>query len=142
MSSQTRVADIAATLLGPRERSGRWIYLVAMLLPAWGTLNAVLSSFPTYGYQHWVSASLVVICGAQFYRPRLALWLPVFVWYAWASLGAIWDAIDRFQDYGSEDHGRWEGWHTERMFLSFTAFLIYVTVQVSIQIRRRPLDAT
>ena len=138
MSQQTLVTGIATTFLGPRERSGRWVYLLAMLLPAWETLNVILSSFPTYGYQHWVAAAMVVICGAQFYRATLALWLPVFLWYAWASVGAIWGLIGTYQDYGSEDHSRWEGWQTEWIFLSFTAFLICVTAQVTIQIRRAP----
>ena len=142
MSQQTRASDIANAVLRPLERSGRWIYLLAMLLPAWGTLEALLSPFPTYGYLPWVSGMLVFVCAAQFLRPTFALWLPVFLWYAWASVGAIWGMIGTFQDYGSEDHSRWEGWYTEWMFLAFTAFLIYVTVQVTIQIRRRPGDAT
>lgn len=142
MSQRPRAIDIAAAVPGPRERSGRWTYLVAMLVPAWHALNEILSPFPTYGYAPWISAGLVVVCAIQFYRPTLTLWLPVFLWYAGVSAGAIWSEIGVFQDYGSEDHSRWEGWHTEWVSLTFTAFLIWVTVQVALQIRKRARNAT
>lgn len=145
MPEQVRAIDIATTVFGPRELVGRWIYLVAMFLPLWVILEVLRSPFPAYGYLHWVAGALVFVCALQFYRPTLALWLPVFLCYTWASAGAVWREIDAFQEFltfGGEEHGRWEGWHTERMFLALIAFLIFVTIQVTFQIRRRHHDAT
>jgi hypothetical protein len=142
MSQQTRPLDVADLLLTPRSTSGRWVYLVAMLFPVLDVRSQLLSPFPIHGYGIWVSAALLLACALQFYRPRLVSWLPVFGWYAWATVQTIWREIEAFQDMGSEDHSRWEGWETEWMFLAFTMYLALLTVCLALQIRRKPAHAT
>lgn len=132
-------------MLAPLARSGRWVYLVAFILPAWSTIDVVLSPFPIYGYGAWLGAALAVVCLLQFYRPTLLLGLPVVVWYAWATAGSLWREIGAFDDYrtyGREDHTRWEGWQTEWIFLVFTIFLGSVATCVVLHILRRPRHAT
>jgi hypothetical protein len=145
MSQQARVSATETALLAPLARSGRWVYLLAVLLPAWSTLDAVLSPFPIQGHGTWLSMALVVVCLLQFFRPTLLLGLPVFVWYAWASAGSLWREIGAFDDYriyGGEEHSRWEGWQTEWVFLLFTIFLASVASCVMLHILRRPRHAT
>lgn len=124
------------------ERSGRWVYLVALLFPACEAILALLDPFPSYGYGQWISAVLVVVCVVQFFRPTTALGLPILLFYGWRSMQAAWSEFGAFQDYGSEDHGRWEGWQTEWIFLGFTAYLIWVTVHIALDMRKSARDAT
>jgi hypothetical protein len=142
MSQHSQTNALSDNWLIPRARTDRWVYIVAMLLPAWGALDAVLSPFPSYGYTTWLSGAVAVVCALQFYRPTVVLWLPLLLWYAWGSFQAILREIGAFRDYGSEDHSRWEGWHTEWMFLAFTALLVCLTLLIAVQGRLRRQDAT
>ena len=142
MSHETRAKAFPAPLFTSRGRKGRWVYLLAVLWPAWEAMYAFFSPYPLYGYAHWISAAVVIACAIQFYRPTVALWFPVLLWYAERTFQAIVRQVGAFQDYGSEDHSRWEGWHTEWVFLTFTAFLLFVTLATAVQIRARGDDAT
>jgi len=97
---------------------------------------------PLYGHTHWISAGVAIACAIQFHRPTVVLWLPVLLWYSTRTLQVVVRQVGAFQDYGSGDHSRWEGWHTEWIFLSFAAFLVFVTVAVALQIRAQGQDAT
>lgn len=136
---QTFIRCVGAALLQPRGRAGRWVYLLAALLPGWIALHALFSPFQSYSHGAWLSAVLLVACLLQFHRPTLLLWLPVFSWYAWLSARAVWREIEAFQEYrtyGGEEHGLWEGWHSEWIFLAITIFLIAVTLAIAIQLRQ------
>lgn len=132
-------------LFRARSTSGRWVYLAALVVPVLGVVSLVsqlLGSYPIYGYGAWLSLVLLFACALQWYRPCVASWLVVLGSYAWLAYGAIDREIGAFQDIGSEDHGRWEGWGIEWMFLALTLYLVAVTVGVALQLRRKRADAT
>ena len=72
----------------------------------------------------------------------LAMGLPVVLWYLVVAVVSISGQIEAFEDIGSEDHSRWEGWYTQGMFMALTAFFILVAVLVALQLRRSDRNAT
>jgi hypothetical protein len=132
-------------LFKARSTSGRWVYIATLFLPVVGVVSLVsqlLGPYPIYGYGVWLSLALLFACVLQWYRPCVAGWLFVLGYCALGAYGAIVREIEAFQDIGSEDHGRWEGWGTEWMFLTITIYLVAVTVGVALQVRRRRVHAT
>jgi hypothetical protein len=132
-------------LFKARSTSGRWVYLAALVVPLVGAVSLVsqlLGPYPIYGYGVWLSLVWLFACALQWYRPCIANWLVVLGSYASVAYGAIVREVDAFQDIGSEDHGRWEGWGTEWIFLALTLYLVAVTVGVALQVRRKHADAT
>jgi hypothetical protein len=132
-------------LFKSRSTSGRWVYLAALVFPVIGVLSLVsqlLGPYPIYGYGAWISLALVFTCALQWYRPCIAGWLVVLGYYVWAAYGAIVREIEAFQDIGSEDHGRWEGWGTEWILLTIAVYFVAVAVGVALQVRRKKAHAT
>lgn len=114
------------------------MYLAALVFPVIGIpslVSQLLGPYPIYGYGVWISLALGFTCALQWYRPCVAGWLVVLGYYVLAAYGSIVRQIEAFQDIGSEDHGRWEGWGTEWIFLTITIYFVAVAFGVALQVR-------
>ena len=122
--------------------SRRHVYLLALILPAFSLLDWLRNPYYLYRLEEWAWFALAPICLLQFFRPTFLGWALVEVEYTWSVLRQIEVHIGAFQDIGSEDHSRWEGWNSELGLLGFTAWLIVIIVLVTIHRPKRVAHAT
>jgi hypothetical protein len=129
-------------LIRARGKQGRWLYLVASLFPAVTVSSYLANPYPLHGYGMWLVAALLAVCAGQVFRPCILGGSLVACTYAWLALGAIEREIGAFEDIGSEDHSRWEGWGLEAGFLAYTAFLVLLSAAAAVHVRKMAVNAT
>ena len=136
----TRMPDQLRTSLNRR----RHVYLLAMALPGISLGLWLRSPYHLYQLDAWAWAwlALVPICLVQFFRPTVVGWSLVVVEYTWAVFLQIQQHIGAFEDFGSEDHSRWDGWNVELPLLGVTACLVMVLIALVAYRPRKLVQAT
>lgn len=142
MSHRADLTGAARSLFGKRSSAGRWLYLVALALPAVSVVSQSLIPYWSSNFDFWLHAVVSLVCIGQFFWPTLAVWAVLAVAYAWIAYDAVMGEIGAFQDIGSEDHSRWEGWPTEWKLLALTIFIVLLAVSVALRVPRKPGHAT
>lgn len=107
---------------------GRYAYLFALALPCVSLVQWLRAPYHLYQFEAWSWLALVPICLVQFLRPTLVGWVLVVGGYVWSVLLQIQQHLGAFEDFGSDDHSRWEGWGAEFAFLGLTAWCLGVLV--------------
>lgn len=128
--------------LRSNSRRGRFAYLIALALPSFSLGSWLREPYPLYQLDAWAWIAVVPVCLVQLFRPTLGGWVLVVGTYSWFILLQVQQHIGAFEDMGSEDHSRWEGWGTELVLLGITAWLLLVLVLVLISPPKKLAHAT
>ena len=134
------LACVAKSLFGRRSSAGRWLYLVALAVPAAIVVFQSLTS--NWAPEFWWYAAVSLVCIWQFSCPTLSGWAVLVAAYAWIAFDAVINVLGDFQDIGTGDHGRWEGWPAEWKVLALTIFMVVLTVLVARRVPRKLECAT
>ena len=102
------------------------------MLPSISLVYWLNHPYPLYQFEAWAWLALVPVCLVQFLRPTIVGWSLVVAEYAWSVLLQIQQHVEAFEDIGSEDHSRWEGWSVELVFLGFTAWFVVILVALTV----------
>lgn len=121
---------------------GRFVYLIALALPSVSLMYWLLEPYPLYQLEAWAWLALAPICVVQFFRQTVVGWAMVVGAYSWSAFLQIPGHIGAFEDIGSEDHSRWEGWSSELVILGITAWLVFVIALMVIYRPKRMANAT
>jgi hypothetical protein len=111
------------------NQAGAWVYpLTAMLAAVYG-----ISSLQEHGTS-W-PAFLVMFCSiGQFLRPTVAGWFVVLVGYGVELVTLLADIGLQLDDYGSGDHGYFEGWGMVYIVMGFAAIAAGLLLRVAVQL--------
>ena len=102
-----RTSHLINFLLETRLQSRRWLYILAAVLPAWFVVEFIMSVYHVF---YWSYALIVFVCFWHVFRPTVASWAVIIIFYSYQLVGVLADLASQFMDYGSEDHSAWEGW--------------------------------
>lgn len=122
-------------------RRGRLAYLLALALPGVSLVFWLRNPYLPDEPFAWAWLGAIPVCIAQCFRPTLAGWALVVGTYSWSVFLDIREHIGAFEDLGSEDHGRWEGWGTELLLICMTAWLVLVLILLVARRPKRTADA-
>lgn len=98
--------------------------------------------YPLYQLEMWAWFAVIPVCVVQLLRPTLIGWALVVGAYTWMFLLQVRQHVGDFQDIGSEDHSRWEGWSSELGSLGITSWLVLVLVLLVIYRPKKLAHAT
>lgn len=136
------VFDFVQCLFGVRSPAGRWVYLVASAFPLFNTFWLAASPYELSLSNGWLWLAVAFLCIVQFSWPTVSGWLLVVGVYAWWASAFVIRQVGAFEDLGSEDHSRWEGWSREWMHLALMVFLIGVAIAAVMNFPKRGRHAT
>ena len=134
-----RARHLIYIFLGTRSQSRRWLYILAALLPVWLSVEFIMSIYRVF---YWSYALIVFICLWQVFRPTVAGWAAIIVFYGYALVEVLADLATQFMDYGSEDHSAWEGWFTASSCVGLAIFMAVILVAIARQFPRGSGAAT
>lgn len=121
--------------LATRAQPKRWLNVLAVVLPV---LLVFRLSVSVYHVFYWSYAPIVIICLWQFFKPTVAGWLVILVFYSYGFLELLGGIAREFMDYGSEDHSSWEGWFTASMEVALAIFIALIIVAVARNFPKSP----
>ena len=123
-----RTSDLIYLFFGRRSQSRRWPYILAALLPALAAVEFIVSVYHIF---YWSYALIAFICLWQVFRPTVAGWTAILVFYSYELVGTLADLVAQFRDYGSEDHSAWEGWLTASSCIGLVIVMVAILVAVA-----------
>ena len=126
-------------LLGSRVQSRRWLYILVAVPPA---LLVFQFSMSVYHVFNWSYSPIVFICLWQVFRPTVAGWATILVFYSYSLVEALSGLATEFMDYGSEDHSAWEGWFTASLGIVLTIVIAAILVAVIQNFPKERVHAT
>ena len=134
-----RAKHLIYFFLGTRVQSRRWLYILAAVLPAVLVFQLAMSVYHVF---YWSYAPIVFICLWQFFRPTVAGWAAILVFYSYCFVDLLAGIATQFMDYGSEDHSSWEGWFTASMEVGLAIFIAVILVSVARHFPKDRVQAT
>ena len=123
-----RASHLINFLLETRLQSRRWLYILAAVLPTWSVVEFIISVYHIF---YWSYALIVLICFWHVFRPTVASWAVILIFYSYQLVGVLADLASQFMDYGSEDHSAWEGWLTASSYIGLAMVIAVILVAVA-----------